>query len=45
MMEPLWACSIEDAKCCWYEEGSDDNECNQGEVAQYAVNATQAEHV
>ena len=43
-MSPFLACNQDTAECCWYEEGSN-NQCHQGAVSPYAVDATTAEHV
>ena len=45
MKTPFRACKFETAECCWYEQDFVGNECNQGEVPLYAVDAISVEHV
>ena len=44
MVNPFRACTFEGAECCWYEPNVD-NECQQGEIPLYAVDAKTSEHV
>ena len=45
MFSPHRACTFESAQCCWYTPNATNEECLQGEVPLYAVDATTAEHV